>query len=516
MKPESQAEILEPDMDPRHKPGAGFDTNSWAQERFHWSQAPELLYSGHRGSSKSRTICEKADWLCRTIPGARIVLSRKKREHMGKTTLVTLLTETITPAHKQWGWNPSADGGSTLYYPNGSEILCAGLDNPGRMLSGEFMANFTDQAEELDEEEFVAIGGSLRQRTDRLGNRIPFQQLGLACNPGGTGHFLYRRFRPDRCAHGSSYVQRSEKETRLLNGKAFPAGRVLRECIVAGLADNMENLPPAYQLWLESLTGRYRERFVLGKWVAFEGSLFDHFDERFHVIDRPASWAEWGGYPPPTWKRVRSVDFGYTAPFVWQWWAISPEKRWYLYREIYRSQRMVADHAKVGKAQEARELAALNAALEAQDKDKWPRRPMLPRLSFSGSYADHADAEARAQLENLGFSTDPAVKDREAGYQTLYEAMAPRLNPVTNATTARCYFIRDARCEAPDPHLVHSGKPTCTHEEIPLLQFLPEPTTPTQPEKEGNIKRNDHGYDAARYALHSHLMGGSGDLTLLK
>lgn len=511
------AEILDPELPPRGwKPGEGYEPNSWAQERFRYSEAPELLYSGHRGSSKSRTVCEKADELCRNIPGARVVLSRKKREHMGKTTLVTLLTEVISPAHKQWGWNPSADGGSTLFYPNGSEILCAGLDNPGRMLSGEFMANYTDQAEELDEEEFVAIGGSLRQRRDRLGNAIPYQQLGLACNPGGTGHFLYRRFRPDRCGHGTSYVQRSESETRLLSGKALPSGRVLRECIVAGLADNMENLPPAYQAWLESLTGRYRERFVLGRWVAFEGSLFDHWDEGFHVRERPPEWAAWGGYPPPSWKRVRSVDFGYTAPFVLQWWAISPEHQWWLYREIYRSQRLVSDHQAVAEAQEAIELAALNRAIEAGNKGKWPHAPLLPRLPMSGSYADHADAEARAQLANLGFSTTPAVKDREAGYQTLYEALAPRLNPVTNETKARCYFIRDARCEPPDPHLVHSGKPTCTWEEMPLLQFLPEPTTPTQQEKEGNIKRNDHGYDAARYALHSHAASGPGDLILLK
>ncbi len=83
--------------------------------------------------------------------------ARKKREHMGKTTLSTLLTETISPSHRAWGWAPSADGGSTLYYPNGSEVLCAGLDNPGRMLSGEFMANYTDQGEELEEDEFLAI-----------------------------------------------------------------------------------------------------------------------------------------------------------------------------------------------------------------------------------------------------------------------------------------------------------------------------------------------------------------------
>ena len=158
------AEILDPQLRPSRvwPAGKGFESNSWAQERFLVSKAPELLYSGHRGSSKSRTICEKADRICRDVPGARIVLSRKKREHMGKTTMVTLLTEVISPAHRAWGWSPGADGGSTLYYPNGSEILLAGLDNPGRMLSGEFMANYTDQAEELDEDEFVAIGGSLR------------------------------------------------------------------------------------------------------------------------------------------------------------------------------------------------------------------------------------------------------------------------------------------------------------------------------------------------------------------
>ena len=480
------------------------------------SKAPELLYSGHRGSSKSRTICEKADRICRDVPGARIVLSRKKREHMGKTTMVTLLTEVISPAHRAWGWSPGADGGSTLYYPNGSEILLAGLDNPGRMLSGEFMANYTDQAEELDEDEFVAIGGSLRQRTDAKGDPVLFQQNGMACNPSGTGHFLYRRFRPDLAGYSSSFMQRSERPTRLLSGAPLPAGRLLRECIVAGLADNAENLPPAYQAWLESLTGRYRDRFVLGKWVQFEGSLFDFWDEMFHVKHRPPSWGEWGGYPPPNWKRLRSVDFGFTAPFVLQWWARSPEGVWWLYREIYRTQRLVAEHAKIAKAQERLELAALNATITQRNLKAWPRTPILERLSFAGSYADHADAEARAQLDGLGFSTSPAVKDRDAGYQTLYEALVPRINPVTNEAGARCYCIRDARCEPPDPHLVHAGKPTCTWEEFSLLQFRPEPTSQTKEQPEGNVKRNDHGYDAARYALHSFFVGGCGDVLLLK
>jgi predicted transcriptional regulator len=40
------------------------------------------------------------------------------------------------------------------------------------------------------------------------------------------------------------------------------------------------------------------------------------------------------------------VDFGYTNPFVMQWWAEDPDGRLYLYREIYRTRRLVEDHAK--------------------------------------------------------------------------------------------------------------------------------------------------------------------------
>jgi len=512
-------EILDPVLRPNRpwRAGEGFEPNSWAQERFVVSEAPELLYSGHRGSSKSRTICEKADLLCRSIPGARIVLSRKKREHMGKTTLQTLLTEVISPSHRGWGWKPAADGGSTLYYPNGSEVLCAGLDNPGRMLSGEFMANYTDQAEELDEPEFVAIGGSLRQRFDRTGKAVPYHQNGMACNPDGPGHFLYKRFRPDLVGHGASYAMQTSEPTILLGGEVLPKGRVLRECIVAGLKDNAENLPPSYQAWLLSLTGRWRERYVLGRWVAFEGALFPEFDERFHVRERPAEWAEWGGYPPPNWKRLRSVDFGYAAPFVLQWWARSPEGAWWLYREVYRSHRVVPEHAAVAKREEAKELATLNESLARQDAKTWPRRPMLERLSFSMSPADHADAESRAQLDQLGFSTIPAVKDVEAGYQTLAEMLTPRVNPVTNEATSRLYFVRDALCEPADPLLENAGKPVTTWQEFPLLQFRPAPTSAkdkTQPEQ--HVKGDDHGFDAARYAMHTFRMSGPADLLLLR
>jgi hypothetical protein len=505
-------EILDPSMRPVHhwKPGEGFAPNSWAQERFLVSEAPELLYSGHRGSSKSRTICEKADLLARQVPGAKVVLSRKKREHMGKTTLTTLLAEVISPSHRGWGWKPGADGGSTLYYPNGSEILCAGLDNPGRMLSGEFMANYSDQGEELEEDEFLAIGGSLRQRVDRTGKPVPFHQNGLAVNPEGPAHFLFKRFRPDLAGHSSNFVMRSTEPTKLPSGLRLPAGRMLREVIVAGLRDNLENLPIAYQAWLASLTGRYRDRYVLGLWVAFDGYVFDCFDPRIHVRRAPEEWAEWGGYPPPTWRRFRGIDFGFTNPFVFQWWARSPEGVWWLYREVYHSQRFIREHRETIRRYENEEVAAINENVERANANPRlvPKRPLLKRLSFANTFADSENAENRALLDELGIPSNAAVKDVEPGIQTVYELLAPKTDPLTNVTRARLYIVEGA-CRERDPALVESGKPTCTAEEFPLYQrarrkLTEQNTTVAEAPKKGD----DHGIDTARYVLHSARVSG--------
>ena len=122
-----------------------------------------------------------------------------------------------------------------------------------------------------------------------------------------------------------------------------------------------------------------------------------------------------------------------------------------------------------------------------------------------------------AQLNDLGFATSAAIKDRDAGYQTLYEMITPRINPVTNVATARLYFVRDALCEPADPKLVHLGKPTCTWQEFPLLQFrLALRTNRDHSQPEEHLRGDDHGYDAARYATHTYRMSGLGNLVLLK
>jgi terminase large subunit-like protein len=471
--------------------GREFKPNSLAQAQFLVSRAPELLLTSAYGKGKSRVLCEKAHWMARAFPGSQLVLARKKRAHMGNTTLRTLLEEVIHPSERG-GWRPAADGGSTLFLPNGSAILVVGLDNPGRARSGSFNAAFVDQAEELDEEEWEAISGRLRLRVG------PYRQLAATCNPSHPGHFLFRRFKPARGSH----VQRTQYDEPLVNGTTLRAGQIRRELVVSGPRDNYQNLPEDYIIRLSQMRGRYAERYVTGLWTSYEGLIYELYNDALHHVERPVEWADWYGYPPPDWKRARSIDFGYVNPFVLQWWARRPDDRaWFLYREIYRTRRLVSQHGQHARVLEQLELEALNRTLTAR------KLATLKRVSFRWCYADH-DAEDRATLEKAPISilTRPANKDVTAGIQTVCEML-------TAAPLPHVYLVRGARVEEADGELERQGFPTCTAEEFGYYRYAapPDSSTPRAPREEP-AKVHDHGMDAMRYLFHS--VKSDGELTI--
>jgi len=465
-----------------------FAPNSQAQADFFRSTAPEVIISSAYGKGKSRIICEKSNWLCLAYPGARVVLARKQRAHMGATTLRTLLDEVLHPAYLQF-YRPSADGGSCVHYPNGSQLLVVGLDNPGRARSGAFTAAYVDQAEELTEEEWNAIGGRLRWPIG------PYRQLGGACNPDAPDHFLFRRFRPDLGSH----VVRSQSDETLVDGRHVPRGTIRSQTIISGPRDNYSNLPLDYILRLTRMTGRYRQRYVEGMWVAFEGQVYDCWNPFIHVRPRPKSWDQWGGNPPPSWRRVKGVDFGYVNPFVHQWWAISPEGVWWRYREIYMTNRTVTQHSRTIKDVEQEELEGWRRGTDDEKE-----RLAMKRIPFSTSVADH-DAEDIATLLDAGLHYDPAIKDVGPGIQTVYEMLTPFYREDRpNDPQTRMIFASDSLVET-DERLAAEGEPTRTEDEMgayrrPKNRAHIDPKDP----KEAPLKFRDHGCDTARYCVHTH------------
>lgn len=465
-----------------------FECNSAAQFGFFKSQAPEALLSSGLGKGKTRVLCEKADLLCRLYPNNRVLLSRRTLASMWGTTIECLRSRVVPSYHWASSWKSHAQGAPTLFYPNGSQLLCLGLDDETRVLSAEYGAVLIDQVEECEEEEAGEPGAMGRLRLQS----VPWQHWGGVCNPREPAHWLCRRFRPDLVAPGGRRVERTKEDTPLPDGTMIKRGALLRETFVSGQADNYGNLPPRYKLTLANTRGRYKLRLVDGLWVAFEGMVYDNWSEDVHVVDRPSDWPR--GIPPATWPRYRSIDFGFDHPFVCQWWAREPsEARYYMYREIYHSHRDIEEHRERILQLEREELRTLREIEyeEAEDADAVRRiKRRLAELELTMSVADH-DRGEREYLAKRGVDTDPAKKDVAHGIQIVY-----RLLNVDATGRPRIVFLRDALDGEPDPLLAADGRPTCSAQSMASYRW--KKPKPGQAAKEEPLKVDDDGADATR------------------
>lgn len=484
-------EVLDPDGQPAQGYALRFRPNSWAQQRFLESEAPDLLYSGHFGSSKTRALCEKLDARCRRFPNSRCVLARLHREHLGTSSLPIYLEQVVSPGHRDWGWRKAEDGGSTLYYPNGSCVIFVGLDYPKRLMSAEFDLICVDECTELDERHWDDAGSRLRRPT------MAYHQIAGACNPESPGHWLYRRFQPQLGSH----VVRADRDLVLPGGRGLvPAGAVVAEVIVSGEGDNAENIPASTLARYARYRGRYRERNILGRWISFEGLVYDCWDPALHRIARPAAWAAWGGYPPPDWPRVRGVDFGGRNPTACVWLARSPFGSWYAYREAYRTGLRTADLGRAICESDERELEALRAAADRAGEEP------PEYLEDLGTWCDH-DLQDQWTLAEAGVPNHPARKDLRPGIEYVYQLLAP--HEVGGRRFARLYVVEGSLMHEPDEALLAAGEPTCGAEEIEQYRYpAPRPGQARDP-REDPEKRRDHFCDALRYALFStrHALG---------
>lgn len=406
------------------------------------SRVAEVLLSGPAGTGKSRACLEKVHLMALLNPGMRGLLVRKTMVSLGSTGLVTwrehVAAESIAIGDVVW-YGGSQQEAAAYRYSNGSAVVVGGMDKATKIMSSEYDVVYVQEATELTLNDWEAI-------TTRLRNgKISFQQLLADCNPSTPTHWLKQR--SDR---GDTLMLESRHEDNPVlfqpDGTLTPAGR-------------------DYVGKLDKLTGVRFHRLRHGRWVAAEGLIYEEWDPAVHLVDRFEI--------PDTWTRWWSVDFGYTNPFVCQFWAEDPDGRLWLYREIYFTRRLVEDHA--------RQILSIVAP-----GGKWiePR----PRAII----CDH-DAEDRATLErHLGMSTVAARKTVSDGLQ----AVQTRLK-VAGDGKPRLFILRDSVVER-DPALEEAKKPCSTTEEI--VGYIWDQAE-GKPPKEVPVKENDHGCDAKRYVV---------------
>lgn len=340
----------------------------------------EILLCGAAGTGKSLAWLYRLHRILTTYANTRWLIARKVRADLAQSVLVTFEEQILKPD------NPILSGARrenrlSYKYPNGSEIILAGMDRPGRILSAEFDGAYLPEAVQFTQEDIEMIIMRLRH------NATPFKLLMMDTNPDKPDHWLKRR-----CDEGN---------TLLLNTwhKDNPALYDIEH-------EEWTEAGAQYLDKLKRLSGVRRARYLENKWVIAEGAIFDEWDESIHVIDESQL--------PPIERYIASIDFGYTNAFVWQVWGLDHDSRMYLIKEIYMSKRLVEDHAK-------------------------DIKQFSEGISIEFTVADH-DAEDRATLRKHGIQTRAAYKAVNEGIQAIKE----RLRPAGDGKP-RLFIVRGSR-----------------------------------------------------------------------
>lgn len=187
---------------------------------------------------------------------------------------------------------------------------------------------------------------------------------------------------------------------------------------------------------------------VEGRFATYLGAVFKTFRRHQHVITPFRI--------PTDWPRYRSVDFGFTNPFVCLWMAKDKDSNWYVYQEYYVAQKTIGEHI-----------------------------PLVKSLSrnerYAATWADPESAGDRAEMAKAGLPTRVARKEVARGIEAVQSCLKMKRN----------------------------GKPslfvfnTCRHTIRELTTYRYATATTNRNAADLPVAKDDHTVDALRYCIFS-------------
>lgn len=185
--------------------------------------------------------------------------------------------------------------------------------------------------------------------------------------PGGIGHtFVKKRFIDPYQAGGKIIVGRGG------NKRIF---------IHATLADN-PHIDPTYSQSLDARPEAERKAKKFGDWSAYLGQVFDEFRDKkypdepenaLHTIE-PFEIPSW-------WPRIVVGDWGFAAMCYFGFYAISPTKRLYLYRELLWYKTKIAEWGPIVRNYCDRDNPRIVKVCKSAGQDRGPDHTIQQQIS---------------------------------------------------------------------------------------------------------------------------------------
>lgn len=248
------------------------------------------MLGGGFGNGKTAAVCVRAIQLAMDYPGSNGLIARETYPKLNDTIRKEFYK--WVPHSKVQRW-PTKDD-NTLVFKNGSVINFRYIAQRGKqtvdgfttsnLLSATYDWVIVDQIEDpqIQYKDFLDLLGRLRGSTPYKGSDPTMPMTGprwmlLTCNP--TANWVY-----------SKLVKPYHKylATGVVTDDLIHDSKTLEPLITileAPTHENAHNLDPDFIATMEATyKGQMRERFLLGKWAAYEGLVYPTFSVETHTI----------------------------------------------------------------------------------------------------------------------------------------------------------------------------------------------------------------------------------------
>lgn len=359
-KPQKQEE--EPPIDPnmevvggaiyRTKKGEApviFSPNPGPQTEFLSAPEREVLYGGAAGGGKSYALIADPVRYFSNKDFNGILLRRTNDE---LRELIWKTQELYPQVYKGAKWSERK---SQWTFPSGARLWLTYLDRDEDVLRYQGQAFSWIGFDELTQNPTPFAWDYMRSRLRTTDPNLPLC-MRATTNPGGPGHGWVKKMFIDPSPANTKFCAvdiESGSELRYPESHA-KAGQPLffRRFIPATLKDNPYLYDEgSYEANLLSLPEQQRRQLLEGDWMIAEGAAFPEFNPVDHICE-PFDI-------PPTWRRFRSCDFGYSTFSAVHWFAVDPAyETLYVYRELYLSKNTARELArKVVEAEQGEKIS---------------------------------------------------------------------------------------------------------------------------------------------------------------
>lgn len=292
-------------------------------DRFLKSRAKVRIFGGGYANGKTASSCILALQLAQSYPGSNGLIAR---------STYPKLNDTIRKEFKKWcpkhwikSFPQSQNASNTCTLTNGTEINFRYIAQQGKgsgesttsnLLSATYDWIIVDQMEdpEITEKDFYDLLGRLRGMTPYIGDDDTMPNSGprwLVVTVNPTRNWLYRVL--VKPLH--DYMRTGIRTDELMWDDDSNCPMI--ELFEGSTYENKDNLEPDFIKTLESTyKGQMRDRFLLGKWAAYEGLIYWMYDDTQHRVSHDSMLQYYyslidNGYKPTI---LEAYDHGLAVP----------------------------------------------------------------------------------------------------------------------------------------------------------------------------------------------------------